>query len=89
MMIIYHDEHGDLTQLAGRLVGVLGYGNMGRPVALNLRDSGIDVIITDPSPDKQFLAAEEGFSVVDMPQLAQQADVILPLVRDELAESLT
>lgn len=83
MTIIYHDEHGDLAQLAGKQVGIVGYGNMGRPAALNLRDSGIRVIITDPSPDKQFLAAEEGFPVVEMAQLAQQVDIILPLVRDE------
>lgn len=83
MTIIYHDEHGDLAQLTGKQVGIVGYGNMGRPAALNLRDSGIRVIITDPSPDKQFLAAEEGFPVVDMAQLAKQVDIILPLVRDE------
>jgi ketol-acid reductoisomerase len=83
MTIIYHEEHGDLSLLAGRCVGIMGYGNMGRPTALNLRDSGIHVIVTDPSPDKQFLAAEDGFPVVEMPELAPQVDVILPLVRDE------
>lgn len=83
MTIIYHDEHGDLRVLAGKPVAVIGYGNMGRPAALNLRDSGVTVLVADPSPDKQFMATEEGFTVLDIPQAVQQADVIMPLVRDE------
>lgn len=83
MTIIYHDEHGDLNVLANKRIAIIGYGNMGRPAALNLRDSGVTVLVADPSPDKQFMATEEGFHVVGMDEAARLADVIMPLVRDE------
>ncbi|MCS7070340.1 MAG: NAD(P)-binding domain-containing protein [Anaerolinea sp.] len=88
MTIIYHEEHGDLNQLTGKRVGIVGYGNMGRPTALNLRDSGIRILVSDPSPDKQFLAAAEGFDVVELSELAPQVEVILLLVRDEAMPKL-
>ena len=45
MAKIYRDEDADLTILAGRTVGVIGYGNQGRAQALNMRDSGVNVIV--------------------------------------------
>ena len=45
MSVIYHDDDADLAALAGQTVAVVGYGNQGRSQALNLRDSGLDVVI--------------------------------------------
>ena len=45
MTIIYHEEDGDPNYLTGRNVGVIGYGNLGRPMALNLHDSGLQVVV--------------------------------------------
>ena len=43
MTTIYYDDDGNLAELSGSSVAVVGYGNQGRPWALNLRDSGLDV----------------------------------------------
>ena len=45
MSIVYHEADGDLNYLTGRQVGIIGYGNLGRPLALNLKDSGVDVLV--------------------------------------------
>lgn len=83
MTVIYHDEDGDLGVFAGKRVGIIGYGNMGRPVALNLRDSGVQVLVSEPRPEKQTEAIAEGFSINEIESVVQSADVIMPLLRDE------
>ncbi len=83
MTVIYHDEDGDLNVLSGRKIGVIGYGNMGRPVALNLRDSGISVLVSEPRAEKQAQALSEGFALIEVEELVRTADVIMPLLRDE------
>lgn len=83
MTVIYHDEDGDLGVLQGKRIGVIGFGNMGRPVALNLRDSGVNVIIYEPRPEKQAEAVLEGFTLTDIEELVRASDVIMPLLRDE------
>ncbi|TFF90177.1 MAG: ketol-acid reductoisomerase, partial [Promethearchaeota archaeon] len=45
MVVIYHDDEGDLSVLKGKTLAMIGYGNQGRAQALNLRDSGANVII--------------------------------------------
>jgi len=83
MTVIYHDEDGDLSVITGKRVGVIGYGNMGRPVALNLRDSGISVLVSEPRPEKQEQAILEGFHLTDIEEAVHASDVIMPLFRDE------
>jgi ketol-acid reductoisomerase len=83
MTVIYHEEDGDLSVLAGRIVSVVGYGNMGRPVALNLRDSGVNVLVSEPNPERHTLVYAEGFSPIEIAEAVHRADVIMPLVRDE------
>lgn len=83
MTVIYHDEDGDLNVLGDKKVSVIGYGNMGRPVALNLRDNGVAVLVSEPRPEKQQEALAEGFTLTAIPEAVQEADVIMPLLRDE------
>jgi ketol-acid reductoisomerase len=83
MTVIYHDGDGDLNTLSGKRVGIIGYGNMGRPVALNLRDSGVNVLVTEPRTEKQGQATSEGFRFIEIEELVRSADVIMPLLRDE------
>jgi ketol-acid reductoisomerase len=83
MTVIYHDEDGSIDDLRGKRVSVIGYGNMGRPVALNLRDSGIDVIVSEPTLERHPQVRDEGFVPVPIPDAVAQADIIMPLVRDE------
>jgi len=80
----YYEDDADLSVLDGKKIAVIGYGNQGRAQALNMRDSGLDVIIgsiKDPSFDK---AVEEGFDVHPIPEAAQKADVIHILIPDEV-----
>ena len=83
MTVIYHDEDGDLSALTGKRVSIIGYGNMGRPIALNLHDNGISVLVSEPRPEKQQEAVAEGFTLTAIPEAVQAADVIMPLLRDE------
>lgn len=83
MTIIYHDENGDLAFLNGKQVSVIGYGNMGRPVALNLRESGVNVLVSEPRPERQEAAVAEGFTLTEVSEATRTADVIMPLLRDE------
>ena len=46
MTVVYHEEDGDIEVLQTKKMGIVGYGNLGRPVAMNLRDSGCDVSYT-------------------------------------------
>jgi ketol-acid reductoisomerase len=83
MTVVYHETDGDLTFLDGKVVSVIGYGNMGRPAALNLRDSGVNVLISEPRQEKQEEAVAEGFTLTELPEAIQAADIIMPLLRDE------
>ena len=47
MAKIYYDKDADLSTLKGKKVGIIGYGSQGRAHALNLRDSGLDVVVSE------------------------------------------
>ncbi len=84
MSIVYQEFDGDLTYLEGKQVGVIGYGNLGRPLALNLRDSGIVVLVSESDAERQTIARNEGFTLVPTAELVQQVHIILLLVPDEI-----
>jgi ketol-acid reductoisomerase len=79
---IYHDADADLAALAGQRVAVIGYGNQGRPWALNLRDSGLDVTACVRNDDTRAAAEADGFATQDV-EAASEADVICVLVPDD------
>ncbi|MBC7812726.1 MAG: ketol-acid reductoisomerase [Burkholderiales bacterium] len=84
MTIVYHEEDGDLEHLADKKIAVIGYGNLGRPAALNLRDSGINVLIGARAVDTSVHAASDGFRVISVAEAAQQAQIIMLLIPDEV-----
>jgi len=87
MTTIYRDEHGDLAELAGRGIAVVGYGNQGRSWALNLRDSGCDVRVCVRNDETRGRAADDGFAVADV-AAAGAADVACLLVPDDVIPGL-
>lgn len=82
---ILRDNDIDLNPLLSRNVTIIGYGNQGRPHALNLRDSGVSVKIgVRPKSTRQGQAREDGFDVLPIPQALQWADVVMLLMPDEV-----
>lgn len=84
MSILYENDVSP-APLAHRTVALLGYGNQGRPQALNLRDSGINVIVGLRANSLYTEQAQaDGFSVYSMKEACRQADVVMVLLPDEV-----
>ncbi len=83
MAKIYYDSDADLTVLKDKKVAILGYGNQGRAHALNLKDSGVDVIIGLYRQSKSWKRAEEdGLDVMEVSDAVKEADIIMFLIPD-------
>jgi ketol-acid reductoisomerase len=85
---VFHDDDADLTLLADRTVGIIGYGNQGRPQAMNLRDSGVSVIVGSPRDESFEQAQEDGFEVYELAEAAARADLNVLLVPDEVMPAI-
>jgi ketol-acid reductoisomerase len=83
--LVFHREgDADPGALAGQAVAVLGYGNLGRSMALNLRDSGLAVTVGNADDGYRVTAGDDGFQVADIGTAAAGADVVLLLLPDEV-----
>lgn len=87
MTTIYHDADADPSALDDQRVAVIGYGNQGRPWALNLRDSGMDVTACVRNDATRAAAEADGFATQDV-ESASDADVICILVPDDAIPSV-
>ena len=82
MVKVYHDKDIDEKILEGKKVAVIGYGSQGRAQALNMRDSGVDVVV-GLRPGKSWEKAEaDGMTVKRVIDAASEADVVLMLIPD-------
>lgn len=89
MAKMYYEKDADLNALKGKKVAIVGYGIQGRGQALNLRDSGVEVIIAQRKGGKNYdLAVDDGFKPVDADTAAREADIIQILVQDHLQGDL-
>lgn len=84
MTIIYHEQDANPQFLQGKPVAVIGYGNMGRPMALNLRDSGVEVIVGVRNDAAGEQARQDGMNVTTIPDAVQQTLIALMTVPDEV-----
>jgi len=83
---IFYDKDADLGRLNGKTVAIIGYGSQGHAHALNLRDSGVNVIVGLRKDSGSRAKAEaEGLRVVDPRDAAREADVVMLVVPDETA----
>ena len=81
---IYYQEDCNLSLLEGQKIAIIGYGSQGHAHALNLKDSGCDVIIGLYKGSKSWAKAEaQGFKVYTSAEAAKQADIIMILINDE------
>src|SRR3974377_1398652 len=78
MANLYYDKDADLSLVQGRKVAIIGYGSQGHAHALNLRDSGVSVVVGLPEGSASRLRAEkEGRRFKPPPEAALWADVIM------------
>jgi ketol-acid reductoisomerase len=82
---VYYETDGDLKYLAGKTVAILGYGSQGHAHALNLRDSGVKVIVGEVAkPELRAKPLAAGFEVLDTPEATKRADLISVLIPDPI-----
>jgi ketol-acid reductoisomerase len=82
---MFYDEDADLSLLDGKTVAIIGYGSQGHAHALNLKDSGVSVVVglraDSPSVAK---AREHGLEVLEPADAASKGEIVMMLVPDEL-----
>ncbi|GAA2839418.1 ketol-acid reductoisomerase [Leucobacter komagatae] len=84
MAEMYYDSDADLSIIQGKKVAIVGYGSQGHAHAMNLRDSGVEVVIALKDGSKSIQKAEEaGFTVKNVADAAEWADVIMLLAPDQ------
>ena len=84
MQNIYYQQDCNLAKLNGKTVAIIGYGSQGHAHALNLKDSGVDVIVGLYEGSKSWAKAEaQGLKVMTAAEAAANADMIMILINDE------
>jgi ketol-acid reductoisomerase len=80
-----YDDDADLTLLDGKTVAIIGYGSQGHAHALNLKDSGVEVLVgLREGSASQAKARESGLEVLPVVEAASRAELVMMLVPDEL-----
>ena len=87
-MKTYYDNDADLSFLKDKTVAILGYGSQGHAHALNLRDSGVNVIVGQrPGGPNYDLAKQHGFEPMSVAEACAKANMIMVLLPDEVQAS--
>jgi ketol-acid reductoisomerase len=86
MARIYYDRDADLSVLKGKTVAIIGYGNQGRAQALNLRDSGVKVVIGGIRDATLEQAEVDGCPTMSVAEAAEAGDIICLLIPDEVQQ---
>jgi ketol-acid reductoisomerase len=82
---MFYDDDADLSLLDGKTVAIIGYGSQGHAHALNLKDSGVDVVVgLREGSQSAAQASEQGLRVLGIADAASEGDLVMILVPDEL-----
>jgi ketol-acid reductoisomerase len=82
---IYYDQDADLSLLREKKIAIVGYGSQGHAHALNLKDSGLDVVVGLYKGSKSWPKAEkDGLRVATVAEAAQMADIVMVLLPDQV-----
>ena len=85
MVKMYYEKDCNLDALNGKVIAIIGYGSQGHAHALNLRDSGCNVIIGLRKGGKSWpVAVKDGFEVYTVAEAAKKADIVMILINDEV-----
>ena len=89
MAKIYYNKDADLKVLKGKKVAVIGYGIQGRAQSLNLRDSGVDVVLGLNLKDETWKRAKaDKMKIKSIPEAVKCADAVMMLIPDEVQKSV-
>ncbi len=89
MAQMFYDKDADLSFLAGKTVGVVGFGSQGHAHALNLKDSGVNVVVGLYPGSRSWAKAETaGLRVGTVDDVAEEADIIMVLTPDHIQKTL-
>ncbi len=85
MAKIYYEKDADMSVLKNKVVAVIGYGIQGRAQALNLKDSGVNVVVSELEGTPNYeQAKKDGFNPVDASSAAEKGDIIQILTQDHV-----
>ncbi len=86
---MYYDADADLGLIKGKTVAVIGFGSQGHAHAQNLRDSGVNVVVSDlPGTPNAERAQKAGFEILSAAAAAERGDMIIMLVPDDVQARL-
>ena len=89
MATIYYDKNCNLKLLDGKVIGIVGYGSQGHAHALNLKDSGCQVIVGLRESSKSWKEAKsKGLKVATVADMAEKSDIIMMLAPDQTQKEI-
>ena len=89
MAKIYYNKDADIKVLKGKRVAVVGYGIQGRAQSLNLRDSGLEVVLGLNLKDETWKRAKaDKMKIMSIPDAVKSADIVMMLIPDEVQKSV-
>ncbi len=88
MVDVFHEDDGDLSILKDMTIAIIGYGNQGRAQALNLRDSGLNIIVGNIEDEYKKIALNDNFSTFSIKEATEKSDIIFLLLPDEILNKI-
>jgi len=85
---VYYDADANPEVLTGSTVAIIGYGNQGRAQALNVRDSGVKVVVGGVPDETLEQAEEDGFPTMSVREAAARGDIVCLLIPDEVQQQV-